>query len=169
MQASLTDRGSWLLWLAMSAVAVVFGVAWWQPWGDDAVVPAPAAAIAQPAIAPPASPPAPAPVQTGAPAPALKLIGTVAGGTGSFATMLRTTDSQVLQLRVGDQVDGLAVTAIEPDRVVLSAAGQPVVIEAERRIAVSAAPLSSPAASQVEAPSYPEGEAPWDLAPPFRH
>ncbi|WP_169418383.1 hypothetical protein [Ramlibacter agri] len=115
---------------------------------------------------------APVPVAAVRPAPALKLVGTVAAGAASFATVLHTADSQVLQLRVGDHVDGYAVTAIEPGRLVLDGAAQPLVIEPERTAAAPASPppsAATPAAPQVEQPNYPEGEAPWDLAPPFRH
>ena len=185
MQASLTNRARWPSWLAAALVAVIMAI-WWRPWVDDAVAPAPAAAAA----AAPAPAPAPAiaermpspnlssraatPTEVATPAPALKLVGTVLGGAGNFATVLRRTDSQPLLLRVGDRVDGLTVAAIEPDRVVLAGAAKPIVIKADSTVAVSAPPVLSPAvsplsASQVEPPAYAEGEAPWDAGANFRH
>jgi hypothetical protein len=182
MQASLTNRARWPWWLAAALVAVPMAF-WWQPWVNDAVVPAPIAApapapaptIAQRLAAPHPSSPAPEPPQPAAPAPSLKLVGTAMGGASNFAIVRRTTDSQLLRLRVGDRVDGLAVAAIEPDRIVLAGAAQPIVIHADRTAAVPAPPLATRAvaspspASQVQPPEYAEGEAPWDLAPPFKH
>ncbi len=177
MQASLTNRARWPSWLVAALVAVLMAI-WWRPWVDDAVAPAPAAAPA-PAIAermppPNLSSPAAAPTEVATPAPALKLVGTVLGGAGSFATVLRRTDSQPLLLRVGDRVDGLTVAAIEPDHVVLAGAAQPIVIKADSAGAVSAPPVLSRAVSplatsQVEPPTYAEGEAPWDAGANFRH
>jgi len=177
MQASQTDPPSWPLWLLTALVAALFGVTWWQPWVDTPQAQAPAAQpapeIAERRPAPPASPPAPARIESSAipaPAPSLRLVGTVDGGSGSFATVLRTTDSQLLQVRVGDRIDGLTVTAIEPGRVVMAGAAQPIVVEAPPAVAVPPPPLPSrPAASQVEPPNWPEGGAPWDLSPPFQH
>jgi hypothetical protein len=180
MQVSLTDRARWPWWLAAALGAASMAM-WWQPWADHAVVPAPSAAatatpvpIAQRMPASDPSPPAAASTPAATPAPALKLVGTAVGGAGSFAIVRRTTDSQVLRLRVGDRVDGLAVTAIENDRVVLAGATQPVVIETDRTVAAPAAPVlsraASPApASKTEPQEWAEGEAPWDLAPPFKH
>jgi hypothetical protein len=178
MQLSLTDRARWW-WLLVVVLAVASAALWWPPSREDRVVLAPVSAhppmIANPVPSPEVgSPPAPAPIQVATPAPALKLVGTVSAGAGSFATVLHTTDSQLLQLRVGDRVDGLAVTAIEPGRLVLAGAAQPVVIEAERAVAPSAPPVGSgavspPPAARTEPPKWPEGEAPWDLVPPFGH
>jgi len=176
MQASLTDRARWPWWLAAALVAVLMAM-WWRPWVDAAVAPAPAAApaIAKRMPAPDLSSPAPAPTPVATRAPALKLVGTAVGGASSFATVRRTTDSQLLQLRVGDRVDGLAVTAIEPDRIVLAGAAQPpIVIEVDRTVAVPVPPVPSRAVSplptsQVEPAAYAEGEAPWDAGANFRH
>lgn len=164
MQAFLTDRARWPWWLAAALVCVLLMAMWRQSWVDDAIAPAPAAGlvIAQRA---------PTPAQVATPAPALKLVGTALGGASSFATVRRTTDSQLLLLRVGDRVDGLAVTAIEPDRVVLAGTAQPIVIEADTTVAVPARPVPSRAVSPppVEPPEFAEGEAPWDAGPNFRH
>lgn len=51
---------------------------------------------------------------------------------------------------------------------------EPPVVEAARTAAVSAPAVLpptpiAPAAPPVEPPVFKEGEAPWDLAPPFRH
>jgi len=66
-------------------------------------------------------------------ASAFKLVGTVmaANGADSFALVRRTADSQLVQLRAGDRVEGLTVSAIEPHRVVLAGAAQAIVIEAD--------------------------------------
>ncbi|MFT3820189.1 MAG: hypothetical protein QM750_21680 [Rubrivivax sp.] len=175
MQASLTDRARWPWWLAAALVAVSIAM-WWRPWAGNAVVPvpvpvpAPAPAIARHMPAPEPSRPA----LVVAPAPALQLVGTTVGGAGSFATVRRRTDSQILLLRVGDRVDGLAVTAIEPDRIVLAGAAQPIVIEVDRTAAAPAPPVPSravspPPAPKAESPAWAEGEAPWDAGPNFRH
>jgi hypothetical protein len=172
---ALTDRSRWPWWLAAALVAVLM-VMRWQPWVDDAVEPAPpqAPAIAERMPAANLSSSAQAPTQVATPAPALKLVGTAMSGASSFATVRRTTNSQLLLLRVGDRVDGFAVTMIEPDRVVLAGAAQPIVIEADRTMAVPAPPVlsrpvSSPLASKAEPPTWAEGEAPWDAGPNFRH
>jgi hypothetical protein len=137
-------------------------------------VAAPAPAIAKRMPAPAPGIPAPAPTVAATPAPALKLVGTAVSGADSFATVRRTTDSQLLQLRVGDRVDGLAVTAIEPGRIVLAGPARPIGIEADEPPASPAPPLPSRAAgsspaTQLEQPTYPEGQAPWDAGPDFRH
>ncbi|NUZ07359.1 hypothetical protein [Piscinibacter koreensis] len=172
MQAFLSDRTGW--WCLAAALVGVSMAMWWQPRADRASAEAPLAAPAPLAAnrAPvPAAPTAlPTANATATPQPALTLVGTVLAGSGSFATV-RTSDAQLLQLRIGDRVDGLAVRAIESDRVVLSGAGQPVVIEADSA-AQSAAPAArdaTPPAPPIEQPKWAEGEAPWDLKPPFRH
>lgn len=178
MQAPLRDRARWPWWLAAALAALSIAI-WWRPWAGDvvvstpALVPVPATAQRLPAAGPsrPAAAPAPAAVR----APALQLIGTAVGGTSSFATVRRTTDSQILLLRVGDRVDGLDVTAIEPGRIVLAgAAPPPIVIEAEATAAAAVPPVPTravnpPPASKVESPAWAEGEAPWDAGPDFRH
>lgn len=167
MQASLTDgaRWPWLLVPVLVAVSVAMG---WEPWQDEAVAPAAPAAAAAPAIAQRA--PAPAPVPAPAAPPEFKFVGTVMAGAGSFATVRRASDSQVLQLRVGDRVDGLAVTRIEPERIVLAGPSRPIVIEAARPVAVPEPPAASQADSAPAAPpAFAEGQAPWDLVPPFGH
>lgn len=167
MQASLTDgtRWPWLLVPVLVAVSVAMG---WEPWQDEAVAPAAPAAAAAPAIAQRA--PAPAPVPAPAAPPEFKFVGTVMAGAGSFATVRRASDSQVLQLRVGDRVDGLAVIRIEPERIVLAGPSRPIVIEAARPVAVPEPPAASQADSAPAAPpAFAEGQAPWDLVPPFGH
>lgn len=177
MQLSLTDRPRGPLWLAAVLVALGSGALWWPPSGDGAAAPAPAAVpaavIPERVSLPAAGSTAAAPVAATS-APAFRFVGTVVAGAGSFATVQRTADAQLLELRVGDRVDGLAVTAIEPGRVVLAGAAQPVVIEAGVAAAEPGPPAASAAANaasaaKVEQPAWAEGEAPWDLAPPFRH
>lgn len=146
------------LWLA-AAFAIALAATWWWLSSDDAVVPAPVPPVAS--VPAPVAVPTPAPAMAQTPMPAaaktvdpemfasaFKLVGTVmaAGGAGSFAMVLRTADSQLVQLRAGDRVEGLTVSAIESDSVVLAGAGQAIVIEAERAVA-SPAPshaVSSP-------------------------
>ena len=72
---------------------------------------------------------------------AFKLIGTVmaANGADSFALVRRTADSQLVQLRAGDRIEGLTVRAIESDSVVLAGVAHAVVIEAD----TAAAPAST--------------------------
>lgn len=169
MQVSLTDgaRWPWLLVPVLVAVSVAMG---WEPWQDEAVAPAAPAAAAAPAIAQRAPAPAPVPAPAPAAPPEFKFVGTVIAGAGSFATVRRTSDSQVLQLRVGDRVDGLAVTRIEPERIVLAGPSRPIVIEAARPVAVPEPPAASQADSAPAAPpAFAEGQAPWDLVPPFGH
>jgi len=102
-------------------------------------------------------------------ASAFKLIGTVmaANGANSFALVRRTADSQFVQVRAGDRVEGLTVSAIKPDSVVLTGAAQAIVIEADRTAAVPASPVPSRAVSR---PSEPEPEPAWAGDPaPFGH
>jgi hypothetical protein len=172
MQLPAAERDVWPWWLAM-AFALALAALWWGTAPDDAAAPAPAARLANrppgadvPLAVTPSQAAAPKP--TPAPAkPSLQLVGTVMAGAGSMAMVRQTADARVLELRVGDRVAGLAVAAIEPDRVVLAGAAQPIVIEAARPAAAPREP--SRAASAPSAPAYAEGEAPWDLAPPFRH
>jgi hypothetical protein len=56
-------------------------------------------------------------------------------GADSFALVRRTADSQLMRLRAGDRVEGLTVSAIESDGVVLAGAGQASVIEADKTAA----------------------------------
>jgi hypothetical protein len=178
MQLSLTDRVRWS-WLLVMVACVVSAAVWWQPAPEQRVVLAqrPATTVANPAPAADINiPPAPAPIPVAPPAPALKLVGTVGTGGSSFAMVRHAEDPQLLQLRVGDHIDGLAVTAIEPDRVVLAGAAQPVVIEAEKPAAAADSPAPSGAAilpagskPKQQPQEWPEGQAPWDLVPPFQH
>lgn len=167
-----TDRARPAWWLAGVLVAVLATTLWWPATPREAVVLAPAAlrpAVSAPAaVTPPNSSPAPLP------RPELKLVGTVITGNGGVATVRLGADAQVVQLRVGDRVEGLVVTAIEADRIALGGAAQPIVIQADRPQAAPPPPVASPAAgparaASAEQPAYAEGEAPWDLAPPFRH
>jgi hypothetical protein len=102
-------------------------------------------------------------------ASAFKLVSTVmaANGADSFALVRRTADSQLVQLRAGDRVEGLTVSAIEPDRVVLAGAAHAIVIEADRAAAVSASPVPSRA---VGPPPASQEEPAWAGDPaPFGH
>jgi len=102
-------------------------------------------------------------------ASAFKLVGTVvaADGTDSFALVRRTADSQLMQLRAGDRVEGLTVSAVESNSVVLAGAGQAIVIEADRTATAPASPVPSRAASP--APASDEEPA-WAGDPaPFGH
>jgi hypothetical protein len=176
MQFPLTDRARWAWWLAAVLVAMLAVAAWWPAPREERVVLAPAAVRAMADSAPAiemSSQSVAAPAAAPASAPAIKLVGTVIAGTGSVATVRLAADAQLVQLRVGDRIGGHVVTAIEPDRIALGGAGQPVVIEADR---TPAAPDSQvlPAASppppeQAKPEAFAEGQAPWDLAPPFRH
>lgn len=149
MQLSPTDRPRWP-WLLVVVLAAVLAATWWEPSPDEAVVlaPAPAPAIANRVPAPEVRSPAAAPAR--APAPAFKFVGAVMAGAGSLAMVRHTTDSQLLELRVGDRVEGLVVTAIGPDRVTLAGATGSVVIETETQAAVPA-PLA-PALAAVPVP-----------------
>lgn len=174
MQHSSTHRARWP-WLLVMVVVVVAALAeiWWEPAPREAVVLAPRV--------PMLSNPAPAPEASRAPstptvpsAPPLKLVGTVMAGAGSLAMVRHASDSRLLELRVGDRVEDLVVTAITPDRVSFTGEAGPVVIEADRTVAASASPVPSaavhpPAGAQAAPPAWAEGEAPWDLAPPFKH
>ena len=178
MPASPTDRARWPWWLAAALVAAAVVVAW-PSRVNDAAVPAaaPAQRVAAAEVHGPA-PATPAPVLAGTPpathAPALKLVGTAVGGAGSFATVRRTADAQLLMLRVGDRVDGLAVAAVEPGRMVLAGAGQRFVLEVDATPAGAAPPVlpravTAPPAAPAPQPAFAEGEAPWDAGANFRH
>ena len=172
MPASVTTRTRWLLWLA---TVLVVGLAawWWWPSSDDAVVPAPIASVAPtapvasaPAAPAPMPPASPKPVDAARSASAFKLVGTVvaADGNDSFALMRRTADSQLMQLRVGGRVEGLTVSAIQSDRVVLAGAGQAIVIETDGTVAPPAP------ARAAHPPAAPDVEPAWAGDPaPFGH
>lgn len=146
-------------------LVVVLAAMWWrQSPVDDAVVLAlvPVSTIAGRVPAHDVcSATLSAPIEAATPAPALKLVGTVMAGTGSFAMVRRTTDSQLLELRVGDRVEGLVVTAIESDRVALAGTARRIVIEAETQAAavapavVAPAVVAPPAPAAVSAPPLP--------------
>lgn len=167
MPASVTHRIRWPWWLAM-ALVVALPAMWWWPPSDEAVAPMSSVAVAPvPVLAPTPKPvPAPAkPVDAALSVSAFKLVGTVvaADGVDSFALMRRTGDSQLLQLRVGGHVEGLTVSAIQPDSVVLAGAGQSVVIEADRTVA-------SPLPSRPVHPREPDVEPAFAGDPaPFGH
>jgi hypothetical protein len=102
-------------------------------------------------------------------ASAFKLIGTVmaADGADSFALVRRTSDSQLLQLRPGDRVEGMTVSAIGADSVVLAGAAQPIVIEADKTAAAPVSPVPSRAFSPHPVPDV---EPAWAGDPaPFGH
>jgi len=172
MQLSPTDRARWP-WLLVMVLVAVLAAIWWEPAPREAVVLVPRAPMAA------NRGPAPevrsvAPAAAVRPAPPLKLVGTVMTGAGSLAMVRHAGDSQLLELRVGDRVAGLVVTAIGADRISFTGEGGPIVIQAERTVAASASPVPSPAvnpppASQAQPSAWAEGEAPWDLAPPFKH
>jgi type II secretory pathway component PulC len=118
-------------------------------------------------MAPTPIPAAAKPVDTAPSASAFKLVGTVmaADGADSFALVRRTADSQLVRLRAGDRVEGLTVSAIEPDSVVLAGAAQAIVIEAGRTAAAPTSPVPSRAVSPP-----PEPEPAWAGDPaPFGH
>jgi hypothetical protein len=178
MQALVTNRTRWPLWLATVLVVALAATWWWWPSSDDAVVvsapippvaSAPVPVIAStptPMIAPTPIPAAAKPVAAALSASAFKLVGTVmsADGAGSFALVRRTADSQLVQLHAGDHVEGLTVSAIKSDSVVLAGAGQAVVIEADRTVA-------SPMPSRAVGPPPASDEEPaWAGDPaPFGH
>jgi type II secretory pathway component PulC len=115
-------------------------------------------------IAPTPIPSAAKPVDAALSASAFKLVGTVmaANGADSFAVVRRTVDSQLVQLRAGDRVEGLTVSAIESDSVALAGAGQAIVIEADRTVAspVPSRAVSLPPVSDVE-PAWAGDPAPF--------
>jgi hypothetical protein len=173
MQLSLIGRARWPWWLATALVVVLMAI-WWLLSPDDAEQPAPAPVAATVNRVPSAdmSSPTPAsePIEAAKPAPALKLEGTIMAGAASFAMVRHTTDSLVLQLHVGDRVDDLVVTAVEPDRVVLAGAAKPVVIEADRTVASPAPPVLSRAVVSPTPASQEEPEPAWAGDPaPFGH
>jgi hypothetical protein len=172
----MTNGARWPLWLATVPV-VALAATWWWPSSGEAVVstpipalasaPAPVVALAPtPAIAPTPIPAAAKPVDAARSASAFKLIGTVmaANGADSFALVRRTADSRLVQLRAGDRVQGLTVSAIESGDVVLAGAGQAIVIEADKTVA-SPVPLRA-----VSPPPAPDVEPAWAGDPaPFGH
>jgi len=164
MQASVTNRTRWPFWL-VTVLVVALAATWWWPSSDDAVVSAPIPPVASapaPVVAPaptPVSAPTPIPaaakpVDAALSASAFRLVGTVmaADGANSFAVVRRTADSQLVQLRAGDRVESLTVSAIESDSVVLAGAGRAIVIEADRTIAspVPSRAVNPPPASDEE-------------------
>lgn len=167
MQASVTHRIRWPWWL-VAVLAVALSAMWWWPSSDEAVVPMPPVAAAPTPVMPPAPKPVPVaakPIDAALSVSAFKLVGTVvaADGVDSFALMRRAGDSQLLQLRVGGHVEGLTVSAIQPDSVVLAGAGQSVVIETDRTVA-------SPLPSRPAHPPEPDVEPAFAGDPaPFGH
>lgn len=164
MQSSLTERKPWPWWLLATIVAVLAGM-WWQPWHDDPAEPATAWVPDSAPMCASNTDESTASLQaaTTSPVPAFKLEGTVVGGAGSFAMVRHTTDSRLLQLRVGDRVDDFVVTGIESGRVVLTGTGGPVAIETWTQAAAALAPAPAPAAAK---PLPPAGaEAPPPLLP----
>ena len=165
MRASTTHRTRWPLWLAAVFVVVLVAAGWWAS-SDNAVASAPIWPVAPapaPVVARAPIPAAAKPVQPALSASAFKLIGTVltADGVGSFAMVRRTADSQLVQLRAGDHVEGLVVSSIEPDSVVLAGASQAIVIEADRTAAVPAPVISRPPPAQQEQPAWAGDPAPF--------
>jgi hypothetical protein len=176
----MTNRVRRPLWLVPVLVVALAATWWWQST-DDAVVSAPippvASALPTPVVAPAPSPviasmPIPAaakPVDAALSASAFKLVGTVmaADGADSFALVRRTADSQLMRLRAGDRVEGLTVSAIGSDRVVLAGAAQAIVIEAGRTVTAPASPAPSRA---VNPPPASQEEPAWAGDPaPFGH
>jgi hypothetical protein len=85
-----------------------------------------------------------------------------ADAADSFALVRRTADSRLVQLHAGDRVEGLTVSAIESNDVVLAGAGQAIVIKADSTV-VSPVPLravSPPPAVDVE-PAWAGDPAPF--------
>jgi hypothetical protein len=177
MQAAAIDRTPWPLSL-VPVFAVALAATWWWLSTDDTVVSAPilpvarapapeVARVSSPVIAPTPTAAAAKPVDAARSASAFKLVGTVmaADGVNSFALVRRTVDSQLVRLRAGDRVEGLTVSAIGSDSVVLAGAAQAVVIEAGRTATVPASPVPYRAASPP-----PEPEPAWAGDPaPFGH
>jgi len=170
----MTNHTRWPWWLATVPV-VALAATWQWPLFDDAIdsAPIPPVVSAPAPVADPAPPlviatttPQVAEVADAAPSPSFKLVGTVmaANGTDSFAMVRRTADSQLVQLRAGDRVDGLTVSAIESGDVVLAGAGRALVVEADRTVA---SPVPSRAVSP---PPAPDVEPAWAGDPaPFGH
>jgi hypothetical protein len=169
----VTHRTRWPLWL-VPVLVVALAATWWSS-SDDAVVSAPIPPVASapnpvvalaptPVIAPTPIPAAANPVDAALSASAFKLVGTVmaANGADSFALVRRRADSRLMQLRAGDRVEGLTVSAIESDDVVLAGAGRAIVIEADRAVAspVPSRVVSSPPVSDVE-PAWAGDPAPF--------
>lgn len=86
-----------------------------------------AAAVAAPAVAPQRR------TDTGAVPPDLQLLGTAVTPQGALAIVRPPGSAQLLTVRVGDQVEGLVVAAIQPGRIALAAGtptSRPVYIDA---------------------------------------
>ena len=157
-------RSPW--WLAIVLV-VALGATWWMwPSSDSAAVtasttaaaatPLPVAQMATPTLASAPLPTSAKPSDTGPSAAPIKLIGTVkaANGADSFALVRRTVDSQVVKVRAGDRIEGMTVSAIESDSIVLSGVAHAVVLEADN------------AARQVPASPVPVPARPFSPTPP---
>jgi hypothetical protein len=170
----MTNRTRWPSWL-VTVLAIALAAMWCWPSPDDAVVLAPLSRVASapapvfataptPVFAPTPIEVAAKPVDAVSSASPFTLVGTVMApdGTDSFALVRRTADSRLVQLRAGDRVEGLTVSAIESDSVVLANAGQAIVIEADR---TSPAPFRA-----VSPPPAPDAEPAWAGDPaPFGH
>ena len=176
----MTHRTRSPFWPAAGLVSAVAASWWWWPSFDDAVPAAPTppfASAATPVVAPapgPATPRAPIvaaakPVDAVRSASPFKLIGTVkaANSADSFALVRRTSDSQLVRLRAGDRIEGLTVSAIESDSVVLAGVAHAVVIEADATAANPAPAVPVPAAG---GPAASQEEPAWAGHPaPFGH
>ena len=109
------------------------------------------------------------PVEPARAASTFKLVGTVkaANSADSFALVRRTADSQLVKLRAGDRIEGLTVSAIESDSVVLAGVAHSIVIEADKAAPAPALPAPSPVVSR---PSVADVEPAWAGDPaPFGH
>lgn len=156
MQSSFTHRARWPWWL-VTMLAVGSAAMWWQPWRDDAPAPAPVPApkiVEHLSASDVCTSSASSPIEPATPLPALRLVGTVMARSGGFAMVRHMADSRLLQLRVGDRVDGLAVTTIESHRIVLAGAAGSVAIEAETQ-AVPAPAAIAPAVVAPQAAAAP--------------
>lgn len=175
MQTAVTNRTRWPLWL-VTVLGVALSVACWWPSSDDAVMSTPILPVASapvlvvapvptPVIAPALIQAAEDPVNAALSASTtFRLVGTViaADDADSFALVRLTANSQLMQLRAGDRVEAMTVSAIESDKVVLAGAGQAIVIKAARRIAspVPSRAVGPAPASDVE-PAWAGDPAPF--------
>lgn len=96
------------------------------------------------------------PVPAAAAAPALRLLGTTVSSEGSLAIVRRAGDPRLLPLRVGDQVDGMVVSAIQSGRVALAPAG----LTVPPTVVLDAAPSATAAADAAAVPARPRPAPP---------
>ncbi|MFL6663946.1 MAG: hypothetical protein ACJ8G7_17370 [Rhizobacter sp.] len=114
-----------------------------------------------PSVSPPATAESPATATaTATTAPAFQLLGTAVTPEGSLAVLRHPGEAQLMTVRVGDQVDGRVVSAIEPGRIALTAGtptSRPLFINAE----------TAPSEARLPAAALPA--APRPLPPPTHY